>query len=186
MESGFIYLFVYFFGDLGVFYNLIECNSWIFQYSKHPFFFQMITFNHLHRNIQLREGPRISYQGKAGYISPSYTEDDDDDSDVNLFGEDKEEEKKAAEERAAAVKASGKKKESGKSSILLDVNPWDDETDMAKLEETVRSVQMEGLSWGMSKLVAVGYGIKKLQIMMTIVDDKSSIGSIIGFWLSGL
>lgn len=36
----------------------------------------------------------------------------------------------------------------GKSSVLLDVKPWDDETDMKKLEETVRSVQMEGLLWG--------------------------------------
>ncbi|KAI3884505.1 hypothetical protein MKW92_028823, partial [Papaver armeniacum] len=99
-----------------------------FQYSKNPFFFQMITFNHLHI---------------------CKAEDDDDDSDVDLFGEETEEEKKVAEERAATVKASGKKKESGKSSIFLDVNPWDDETDMAKLEETVRSVQMEGLTWGM-------------------------------------
>ncbi|XP_047159164.1 elongation factor 1-delta-like [Vigna umbellata] len=75
-------------------------------------------------------------------------EDDDDDDDVDLFGEETEEEKKAAEERAAAVKASGKKKESGKSSVLLDVKPWDDETDMKKLEEAVRSVSMEGLLWG--------------------------------------
>ncbi|KAH9612737.1 hypothetical protein KSS87_020205, partial [Heliosperma pusillum] len=59
----------------------------------------------------------------------------------------------------------------GKSSILLDVKPWEDETDMQKLEETVRSIKMEGLNWGASKLVAVGYGIKKMQIMMTIVDD---------------
>lgn len=36
----------------------------------------------------------------------------------------------------------------GKSSVLLDVKPWDDETDMKKLEEAVRSVQMEGLHWG--------------------------------------
>ncbi|GKC89507.1 elongation factor 1-delta-like protein [Tanacetum coccineum] len=106
-------------------------------------------------------------------------EDEDDDSDVDLFGEETEEEKKAAEERAAAVKASGKKKESGKSSILLDVKPWDDETDMQKLEEAVRSVQMEGLTWGASKLVPVGYGIKKLQVMMTIVDDLVSIDSVI-------
>lgn len=35
-----------------------------------------------------------------------------------------------------------------KSSILLDVKPWDDETDMAKLEECVRSIQMDGLVWG--------------------------------------
>ncbi|GJR24725.1 elongation factor 1-delta [Tanacetum coccineum] len=67
----------------------------------------------------------------------------------------------------------------GKSSILLDVKPWDDETDMQKLEEAVRSVQMEGLTWGASKLVPVGYGIKKLQIMMTIVDDLVSVDSVI-------
>ncbi|KAL4385820.1 hypothetical protein GQ457_15G006690 [Hibiscus cannabinus] len=102
-------------------------------------------------------------------------EDDDDDDDVDLFGEETEEEKKAAEERAAAIKASGKKKESGKSSVLLDIKPWDDETDMKKLEEAVRAVQMEGLLWGASKLVPVGYGIKKLQIMMTIVDDLVAV-----------
>ncbi|KAJ4835210.1 hypothetical protein Tsubulata_021036 [Turnera subulata] len=103
----------------------------------------------------------------------------EDDDDMDLFGEETEEEKKAAEERAAAAKASGKKKESGKSSVLLDVKPWDDETDMKKLEEAVRSVQMEGLLWGASKLVAVGYGIKKLQIMMTIVDDLVSVDTLI-------
>ncbi|XVF54675.1 hypothetical protein PTKIN_Ptkin05aG0199900 [Pterospermum kingtungense] len=106
-------------------------------------------------------------------------EDDDDDDDVDLFGEETEEEKKAAEERAAAVKAPGKKKESGKSSVLLDVKPWDDETDMKKLEEAVRSVEMEGLLWGAAKLVPVGYGIKKLQIMMTIVDDLVSVDTLI-------
>ncbi|XP_073103513.1 elongation factor 1-delta 1 [Elaeis guineensis] len=110
---------------------------------------------------------------------PAADDDDDDDDDVDLFGEETEEEKKAAEERAAAVKASGKKKESGKSSVLLDVKPWDDETDMQKLEEAVRSVQMEGLLWGASKLAPVGYGIKKLQIMMTIVDDLVSVDSLI-------
>ncbi|KAK8659020.1 hypothetical protein V6N13_029236 [Hibiscus sabdariffa] len=103
--------------------------------------------------------------------SKAAVDEDDEDDDVDLFGEETEEEKKAAEERAAAIKASGKKKESGKSSVLLDIKPWDDETDMKKLEEAVRAVQMEGLLWGASKLVPVGYGIKKLQIMMTIVDD---------------
>ncbi|XVF20975.1 hypothetical protein REPUB_Repub12eG0050500 [Reevesia pubescens] len=110
--------------------------------------------------------------------------EDDDDDDVDLFGEETEEEKKAAEERAAAIKASGKKKESGKSSVLLDIKPWDDETDMKKLEEAVRSVQMEGLLWGASKLAPVGYGIKKLQIMLTIVDDLVSVDNLIEEYLT--
>ncbi|KOM49090.1 hypothetical protein LR48_Vigan07g279400 [Vigna angularis] len=50
---------------------------------------------------------------------------------------------------------------------------------MKKLEEAVRSVSMEGLLWGASKLVPVGYGIKKLQIMLTIVDDLVSVDSLI-------
>lgn len=43
----------------------------------------------------------------------------------------------------------------GKSSVILDVKPWDDETDMKKLEEAVRSVQMEGLTYGACKLLFV-------------------------------
>lgn len=117
----------------------------------------------------------------AGAPAPAAEDDDD---DLDLFGEETEEEKKAAEERAAAAKASGKKKQSGKSSVLLDVKPWDDETDMKKLEEAVRSVKMAGLLWGASKLVAVGYGIKKLQIMMTIEDDLVSVDQLIEDYLT--
>ena len=38
-----------------------------------------------------------------------------------------------------------------KSSLGLDVKPWDDETDMKKLEECVRSITMDGLLWGQCK-----------------------------------
>ncbi|KAF4354263.1 hypothetical protein F8388_021740 [Cannabis sativa] len=103
---------------------------------------------------------------------------EEDDDDLDLFGDETEEDKKAAEEREAAKKASSKKKESGKSSILMDVKPWDDETDMKKLEEAVRSVEMP------AKLVPVGYGIKKLQIMLTIVDDLVSPDNIIEDYLT--
>ncbi|GJX14510.1 syntaxin-related protein KNOLLE [Tanacetum coccineum] len=36
----------------------------------------------------------------------------------------------------------------GKSSVFMDVKPWDDETDMKKLEEAVRSVELPRLLWG--------------------------------------
>ncbi|XP_076932464.1 elongation factor 1-delta 1-like [Bidens hawaiensis] len=149
-------------------------------------------FNHIEALLRISgvsaEGSGVTVEGSASFPEEAVAApvagtngaaDEDDDSDVDLFGEETEEEKKAAEERAAAVKASGKKKESGKSSVLMDVKPWDDETDMKKLEEAVRSVQMEGLLWGASKLVPVGYGIKKLQIMLTIVDDLVSVDSLI-------
>jgi elongation factor 1-beta len=52
--------------------------------------------------------------------------------------------------------------------VTLEVKPWDDETDMQALEDSVRSIEQEGLVWGASKLVAVGYGIKKLQITVVV------------------
>ncbi|KGN64403.1 elongation factor 1-delta isoform X2 [Cucumis sativus] len=135
------------------------------------------------------EGSGVKFDSDAIATPPAAdakasADDEDDDDDMDLFGEETEEEKKAAEERAAAVKASAKKKESGKSSVLMDIKPWDDETDMKKLEEAVRSVQMEGLLWGASKLVPVGYGIKKLQIMLTIVDDLVSVDNLIEEYLT--
>ena len=101
--------------------------------------------------------------------------------DVDLFGSDDEEEDAAAakirEDRVAAYAAKKSKKPAliAKSSVLLDCKPWDDETDMKKMEELVRTIQMDGLLWGASKFVPVGYGINKLQIMCVIEDDKVSI-----------
>lgn len=43
---------------------------------------------------------------------------------------------------------------------------------MAQLEACVRSIQLDGLTWGGSKLVPVGYGIRKLQIQCVVEDDK--------------
>ncbi|XP_029561992.1 elongation factor 1-delta isoform X1 [Salmo trutta] len=101
----------------------------------------------------------------------------EEDDDIDLFGSDEEEDEEAErmkEERIAAYTAKKSKKPAliAKSSILLDVKPWDDETDMSKLEECVRSVVADGLLWGQSKLVPVGYGIKKLQIGCVVEDDK--------------
>lgn len=103
-----------------------------------------------------------------------------DDDDVDLFGDDDEEDEEAARIREERVKAYDAKKAKkptliAKSSVLLDVKPWDDETDMKKMEEIVRKIEMDGLLWGASKLVPVGYGINKLQIMCVIEDDKVSI-----------
>lgn len=103
-----------------------------------------------------------------------------DDDDVDLFGSDEEEDEEAnkiREERLAAYAAKKSKKPVliAKSSVLLDVKPWDDETDMKEMENHVRTIEMDGLLWGVSKLVPVGYGINKLQIICVIEDDKVSI-----------
>jgi translation elongation factor EF-1beta len=49
---------------------------------------------------------------------------------------------------------------------------------MKELEANVRKISMEGLTWGGSKLVPVGYGIKKLQINLVVEDEKVSIDEL--------
>ncbi|XP_074754420.1 elongation factor 1-delta isoform X5 [Athene noctua] len=113
----------------------------------------------------------------AKKVEPAAAEEDDDD-DIDLFGsDDEEEDQEAAKVREERLRQYAEKKAKkpgliAKSSILLDVKPWDDETDMAKMEECVRSIHMDGLVWGASKLVPVGYGIKKLQIQCVVEDEK--------------
>ncbi|NXR66895.1 EF1D factor, partial [Rhadina sibilatrix] len=113
----------------------------------------------------------------AKRAEPAAAEDDEDD-DIDLFGsDDEEEDQEAAKVREERLRQYAEKKAKkpgliAKSSILLDVKPWDDETDMAKMEECVRSIHMDGLVWGASKLVPVGYGIKKLQIQCVVEDEK--------------
>merc|ERR1739838_102954 len=106
---------------------------------------------------------------------------DDDDDDVDLFGssdeEDDEEKKRITAERLKAYheKKAKKPKVIAKTSVLLDIKPWADDTDLAAMKAACMGIQMEGLVWGASKLVPLAYGIQKLQIMCTVEDEKVSI-----------
>jgi len=97
-----------------------------------------------------------------------------DDDDVDLFGDEDEEESEQTKQRLAAYAEKKSKKPTivAKSTIVLDVKPWDDETDMAELERNVRSIELDGLLWGGSRLVPLAYTIKKLQITCVVEDDK--------------
>ncbi|OLN88697.1 Elongation factor 1-beta [Colletotrichum chlorophyti] len=113
--------------------------------------------------------------------APAAEEEDD---DVDLFGSDDEEEDAEAarirEERLAEYKKKkeAKPKIAAKSVVTLDVKPWDDETDMAALESFTRGIEQDGLVWGASKLVPVGFGVKKLQINLVIEDEKVSLDEL--------
>ncbi|RWS09602.1 putative elongation factor 1 delta-like protein, partial [Dinothrombium tinctorium] len=102
----------------------------------------------------------------------------DDDDDLDLFGSDEDEAaNELREQRLKAYEAKKSKKPEviAKSSVVLEVKPWDDETDLNEMEKHVRSVAMDGLLWGTSKLVPVAYNVKKLQIVCVVEDDKVSI-----------
>merc|ERR1712212_252365 len=108
----------------------------------------------------------------------------DDDDDVDLFGsedeEESEEKKRITEERLKAYHEKKSKKPAliAKTSVLFDVKPWDDETDMDKMLELCKTIEMDGLLWGGNKLVPIGYGIKKLQLMCVVEDAKVSIDEL--------
>ncbi|KAJ3112080.1 Translation elongation factor 1 beta [Physocladia obscura] len=104
--------------------------------------------------------------------------------DFDLFGSDDEEEDAAKTAITAQrlkeynEKKAAKPKPVAKSMVILDVKPWDDETDMKLLEKQVRGIDLPGLVWGTSKLVAIGYGINKLQITAVVEDDKVGVDDL--------
>lgn len=55
--------------------------------------------------------------------------------------------------------------------VTLDVKPLDDETDMEALKNSVRSIKMDGLVWGLGELVALGYGINKYRVILVIGES---------------
>jgi len=108
------------------------------------------------------------------------------DDDFDLFGSDEEdveteEQKKVKEERLAAYAAKKAKKPGviAKSSVILDIKPWDDETNLDELEKLVKGIEMDGLLWGASKKLPIGYGIHKLQVVTTVEDEKVSVDDLI-------
>ncbi|GAD96478.1 hypothetical protein MYCTH_2309018 [Paecilomyces variotii No. 5] len=143
-----------------------------------------------YKQIALYEDEFTSLPGDPSKAYTSYGPEDiinpatatgraDDDHEIDLFGSDEEDPETARvyEERLAAYKAkrADKPKPAAKSVVIMEVKPWDDETDMVALEAAVRSLEKDGLVWGASKLVPIGFGVNKLQISLVVEDDKVSI-----------
>merc|ERR1712029_1197880 len=122
------------------------------------------------KNLVIKlEGRVAALEGKGGSSAPppkaaAKKEEPEEDDDVDLFGsgsesEDDEEKARVREERLAAyhAKKANKPKVIAKTSVVLDIKPWDDETDMDAMLKNVKTITKEGLVWGASKLVPVGY-----------------------------
>jgi len=143
------------------------------------------------KNLVIKlEGRVAALEGKGGSSAPppkaaAKKEEPEEDDDVDLFGsgsesEDDEEKARVREERLAAyhAKKANKPKVIAKTSVVLDIKPWDDETDMDAMLKNVKTITKEGLVWGASKLVPVGYGINKLRVMCVVEDEKVSIDEL--------
>ncbi|KAJ9609890.1 hypothetical protein H2200_006219 [Cladophialophora chaetospira] len=129
--------------------------------------------------------PFTTYGPEQVAVTQNPKDAPEDEDEVDLFGsdEDEEEDPEVVAEREKRLadykkKKEGKAKPAAKSLVTLDVKPWDDETDMEELTKNVLKIQKEGLVWGGHKLVAVGFGIKKLQINLVVEDEKVSLDDL--------
>lgn len=140
----------------------------------------------LHERVKSLEsgGSKPAAAAAAAPAKPAVAatkDDDEEDDDVDLFGSDEEGEDKAAtelrEKRLAEYAAKKSKKPAliAKSNVILDIKPWDDETDMKQMEREVRKITADGLLLGAAKLVPLAFGIHKLQMSCVIEDDKISV-----------
>merc|ERR1712136_398503 len=106
-------------------------------------------------------------------------EEEEDDDDFDMFGSDDEVDEEAERikaERLAAYKEKKSKKPAliAKSNVILDIKPWDDETDIVEMERLIRTIEKEGLLWGKAEKKPIAYGIFKLTIS-AVEDDKVSV-----------
>jgi elongation factor 1-beta len=66
-----------------------------------------------------------------------------------------------------------------KSLLVLEVKPWEADTDLKMVWEKIREYQQTGLTWGQTfKLEPVAFGIMKLVMTATIVDSEVLVDDI--------
>lgn len=160
----------------------------------------------LDSRVKALEGTKSAPQTSAQPPKPVEKEEkkeEEDDDDVDLFGDDDEDDEEAErikQERVAAYAARKEKSKLvlilwhfdvlhcclisepaliAKSNIILDVKPWDDETDMKEVEAQVRKIEADGLLWGAGKFFAIVMFHWIMLIQCSV--SHSQIGAI-GLW----
>ncbi|CAK9023555.1 Elongation factor 1-delta (EF-1-delta), partial [Durusdinium trenchii] len=124
------------------------------------------------------------FAGKAA-APKAAAADDDLDMDDDLFGSDDEDDKaaqaaldaKMAAEKAARKAGEGKGE---RSLIVLEVKPFDAETDLEELAKGIKSFTHDGIqNWGKEhKLLPVAFGIKKLAISCVVYDNLMGVDGL--------
>ena len=118
--------------------------------------------------------------GKGGDKKEAKKEEED---ELDLFGDDDDDGAAAAAAAKAKEAAKGKKKKApviAKSSVLFEVKPLDDQTNLDDLFKKITTeIVMDGLVWGVDcKKVPVAFGIFKLMVACVVEDDKVSVDDL--------
>jgi len=132
------------------------------------------------------KGIEVTVAGAAAAAAPArpakkvVEEEEEDDDDFDMFASDDEVDEEAERikaERLAAYAAKKAKKPAliAKSNVILDIKPWDDETDLAEMEKCIRTIEKDGLLWGKAEKKPIAYGVFKLTISAVVEDEKISV-----------
>jgi elongation factor 1-beta len=102
--------------------------------------------------------------------------------DLDLFGDDDEEEAEALKKLNEKMEAEKKANKAGKgkgerSLIVLEVKPFDAETDLQAVAKGIKMIEHEGIqNWGKEhKLMPIAFGVCKLAISAVVYDDLMDI-----------
>ncbi|KAJ1608044.1 putative translation elongation factor 1 beta 1 [Cryptosporidium canis] len=119
-------------------------------------------------------------QQKAGDCKEKKSNDDD----FDLFGEDDEDmeaAKKAMEAKKKALQEKkAKEKPASKSSLVLDIKPSSLDVDLDAVAKMIRGLKIEGVEFSEGeKKVPVAFGLFKLQMGATIIDDLVNTQDIV-------
>lgn len=132
------------------------------------------------------KGIEVTVAGAAAAAAPArpakkvVEEEEEDDDDFDMFASDDEVDEEAERikaERLAAYAAKKAKKPAliAKSNVILDIKPWDDETDLGEMEKCIRTIEKDGLLWGKAEKKPIAYGVFKLTISAVVEDEKISV-----------
>ncbi|VWU52241.1 elongation factor 1 (EF-1), putative [Hepatocystis sp. ex Piliocolobus tephrosceles] len=67
-----------------------------------------------------------------------------------------------------------------KSSLIIDIKPYGEETDLDEVLKLLKKIEMEGLTWGKAhKKMPFAFGLFKLQVSCVIIDDLINTDELI-------
>ena len=117
-------------------------------------------------------------------------EEEEEEEEEDLFGDDDddEEDEEAAAAMEAKLRAEAEKKKAEKeankkvekSLLVINIKPYDEETDLKALFQKIRATQVKGCKWSETcNIEPLAYGLCYLQISCVIEDDVCSEDDVI-------
>ncbi|KAH8740313.1 translation elongation factor 1 beta 1 [Cryptosporidium ryanae] len=107
------------------------------------------------------------------------------DDDFDLFGDDNDEDLEAAkkamsDKKKALQEKKAKEKPASKSSLVLDIKPSSLDVDLDQVAKMIRDLKINGVEFSEGeKKVPVAFGLFKLQMGATIIDDLVNTQDIV-------